>query len=59
VRADGEGSLWMDKLSLMPADHIHGWRKDVVAAVKELRPPILRWGGAGCSHCPLFSTWAS
>jgi alpha-N-arabinofuranosidase len=46
VRADGVGSLWVDKLSLMPGDNIHGWRKDVVEAVKELRPPILRWGGS-------------
>jgi alpha-N-arabinofuranosidase len=46
VRADGEGTLWADKLSLMPADNIDGWRRDVVEAVRELRPPILRWGGS-------------
>jgi alpha-N-arabinofuranosidase len=46
VEADGEGSLWVDKLSLLPADHIDGWRRDVVEATKELRPPVLRWGGS-------------
>jgi alpha-L-arabinofuranosidase len=46
VEADGEGSLWADKLSLLPADHVDGWRRDVVEATKELRPPILRWGGS-------------
>jgi alpha-N-arabinofuranosidase len=46
IEADGEGSLWADKLSLIPADNIEGWRKDVVEATKELRPPILRWGGS-------------
>ncbi len=46
IEAAGEGSLWADKLSLMPADNIDGWRRDVVEAVKELRPPILRWGGS-------------
>ena len=46
VEADGEGSLWADKLSLLPADHINGWRRDVVEATKELRPSILRWGGS-------------
>jgi len=46
VEADGEGSLWVDKLSLLPADHIDGWRRDVVEATKELRPSILRWGGS-------------
>jgi alpha-N-arabinofuranosidase len=46
VEADGEGSLWADKLSLLPAEHVDGWRRDVVEATKELRPPILRWGGS-------------
>ena len=46
VEVEGEGSLWVDKLSLLPADHIDGWRRDVVEATKELRPPILRWGGS-------------
>ena len=46
IEADGQGSLWLDKLSLMPADNIDGWRKDVVEATKELNPPILRWGGS-------------
>ncbi len=46
IEAAGEGSLWMDKLSLMPADQIDGWRKDVVETIRALRPPILRWGGS-------------
>jgi alpha-N-arabinofuranosidase len=46
IQADGEGSLWADKLSLMPADNIDGWRSDVVEATKQLHPPILRWGGS-------------
>ena len=46
IEAAGEGSVWIDKLSLMPADNIDGWRRDVVEAVRELRPPILRWGGS-------------
>jgi len=46
IEAVGEGGLWLDKLSLMPADNVDGWRRDVVEAVKELRPPILRWGGS-------------
>jgi len=46
IEAVGEGSLWLDRLSLMPADNIEGWRKDVVEAVRELGPPVLRWGGS-------------
>lgn len=46
IEAAGEGDLWLDKLSLMPTDNIEGWRRDVVEATRELRPPILRWGGS-------------
>jgi alpha-N-arabinofuranosidase len=42
----GPGSLWADKLSLMPADNLQGWRKDVVEAVRDARPGIVRWGGS-------------
>jgi alpha-N-arabinofuranosidase len=46
IRTTGEGRVWADKLSLMPADNIDGWRRDVVEAVREMRPPVLRWGGS-------------
>ncbi|MGE5293283.1 MAG: alpha-L-arabinofuranosidase C-terminal domain-containing protein [Solirubrobacterales bacterium] len=46
IEAAGQGELWADMLSLMPADNVEGWRRDVVEAVRELRPPILRWGGS-------------
>jgi alpha-N-arabinofuranosidase len=46
VEAVGEGRLWLDKLSLMPEDNVEGWRRDVVEAMKELGPPVLRWGGS-------------
>ena len=46
LKATGTGALWADKLSLMPADNIKGWRKDVVQAIKEARPGLIRWGGS-------------
>jgi alpha-N-arabinofuranosidase len=46
LRAEGQGHIWVNKLSLMPADNQNGWRADVVAAIKEIRPGILRWGGS-------------
>ena len=46
IEVRGAGRLWLDKLSLMPEDNIQGWRRDVVEAMKELAPPILRWGGS-------------
>jgi alpha-N-arabinofuranosidase len=44
--AEGRGSLWADKLSLMPDDNLQGWRRDVVEAIREVRPAIIRWGGS-------------
>ena len=46
LRAEGQGSLCVNKLSLMPGDNMKGWRADVVEAIKEIRPGILRWGGS-------------
>jgi alpha-L-arabinofuranosidase len=48
LRLEGEGQAWADKLSLMPTDNLQGWRRDVVQAIKEVRPAILRWGGSAC-----------
>src|SRR5439155_6721926 len=48
LRIEGQGSLWADKLSLMPSNNLSGWRPDVVAAIKETHPGIIRWGGSVC-----------
>ena len=44
----GDGQAWADKLSLMPVDNLMGWRPDVVQAIKDVHPAILRWGGSAC-----------
>jgi alpha-N-arabinofuranosidase len=46
IAVDGAGHVWADKLSLMPGDNVHGWRRDVVDVVRDLHPPIMRWGGS-------------
>ena len=46
LAATGTGRLWADKLSLMSADNVNGWRRDVVRAVKEAHPGVIRWGGS-------------
>jgi alpha-N-arabinofuranosidase len=38
--------FWLDKVSLMPHDHQHGWRADVVTAVRAMKPGIIRFGGS-------------
>jgi alpha-N-arabinofuranosidase len=42
----GPGTLWIDNASLMPDDAIHGWRPDVVEAVRALKPGVIRFGGS-------------
>ncbi|HXP61105.1 MAG TPA: alpha-L-arabinofuranosidase C-terminal domain-containing protein [Dongiaceae bacterium] len=46
LRVEGQGRLWADKVSLMAKDNLKGWRPDVVEAVKEVRPAVIRWGGS-------------
>lgn len=48
LKVTGRGSLWVDKLSLMPADNLAGWRRDVVEVIKDARPGVVRWGGSVC-----------
>ena len=41
----GPGTLWLDAASLTGTDTVDGWRPDVVAALRVLRPGMLRFGG--------------
>ena len=41
----GKGDFKIGTLSLMPADNIDGWRKDVIELLKQLDSPIYRWPG--------------
>jgi alpha-N-arabinofuranosidase len=45
IYSEGSGSFTIGTLSIMPADNIKGWRKDVVALMKELDSPVYRWPG--------------
>ncbi|MBN1419747.1 MAG: hypothetical protein JXP34_13290, partial [Planctomycetes bacterium] len=41
------GTLWLDRVSLLPEDAAPGgWRRDVVDAVRELHPGMIRFGGS-------------
>jgi alpha-N-arabinofuranosidase len=42
----GPGTLWVDNASLMPDDAVHGWRPDVVEALRALKPGVIRFGGS-------------
>ncbi|MGQ9563036.1 MAG: family 16 glycoside hydrolase [Thermogutta sp.] len=45
----GEGKLWIDQVSLMPESwqKAGGFRPDLLQAVSDLQPPVIRWPG-GC-----------
>ncbi len=46
VDFQGPGTLWIDRVSLLPEDAAPGgWRPDVVVALRDLRPGIIRLGG--------------
>ena len=45
IGASRAGTFWLDKVSLLPEDHQRGWRPDVVAAVRAMKPGCLRFGG--------------
>ena len=43
----GVGTFWIDSASLMPADNLHGMRRDVVDAMRAIHIPLMRYPG-GC-----------
>lgn len=49
----GPGTLWLDNASLMPEETAGGWRKDVVEAVRALKPGIIRFGGSALDDSDL------
>ena len=51
IYSEGSGSFTIGTLSIMPADNIKGWRKDVVALMKELDSPVYRWQGGNYVSC--------
>lgn len=47
VSVNPGSSVSFDGFSLMPADNINGWRKDVIEALKQIHVPVIRYPG-GC-----------
>lgn len=45
VSATGPGTLWIGCLSMMPADNVEGMRRDVLEAIRRIKPPLIRWPG--------------
>ena len=53
VLIPGESQMMLDAFSLMPVQSVQGWRPDVVEALKELKPSVLRFPGGNFAslHC--------
>lgn len=45
VVGSGRGSFRVGAVSLMPGDHLEGWRRDVVERLRELGATVYRWPG--------------
>ena len=47
VSVEPGAAVRLDGFSLLPQDAVGGWRKDVIEALKRVKPPIIRFPG-GC-----------
>ena len=48
ITFSGTGTLWAGTASVMPDDNVSGFRKDVIEALRAIKPPNIRWPG-GCN----------
>lgn len=45
IEVSGSGTAWFGVVSLMPDANRDGFRRDVLEAVADLQPAVIRWGG--------------
>jgi alpha-N-arabinofuranosidase len=45
ITTAASGTLWIGCASVMPSDNLHGFRADVIAALRDWQPTFLRWPG--------------
>ena len=61
IEFEGPGAVWLDRVYLIPEDAVLGiWRPDVVAALKDLNPGVIRFGGSsieGFEWDQAIGTW--
>lgn len=47
IDTEGPGTVFLDRVSLIGEDAVLGiWRPDVIQALKDMNPGIVRWGGS-------------
>jgi alpha-L-arabinofuranosidase len=47
---DGEGTVWIDQVSLMPGDAVDDVRADVFDRIKAVHPAFIRWPGGNVAQ---------
>ncbi len=47
---NGQGTLWVDQVSLQPGDAVDGVRRDVFEKLRALKPSFLRWPGGNVAQ---------
>jgi alpha-L-arabinofuranosidase len=47
---EGQGTIWVDQVSLMPGDAVDGVRADVFERIKQLEPAFIRWPGGNVAQ---------
>jgi alpha-L-arabinofuranosidase len=47
---DGEGTVWIDQVSLMPGDAVDDVRGDVFDRIKAVHPAFIRWPGGNVAQ---------
>jgi alpha-N-arabinofuranosidase len=47
---EGQGTIWVDQVSLMPGDAVDGVRADVFDRIKQLEPAFIRWPGGNVAQ---------
>ena len=50
ILVDGQGTLWIDQVSLIPGDAVDDVRADVFEKVKALHPAFIRWPGGNVAQ---------
>lgn len=51
IRLPGEGTLWLDGASLMPAETVGGIWPEVFSHIQALKPPVIRFPGGCFADC--------
>ena len=49
-RVYGVGAIWIDQVSLMPGDAVHGVRAEVLEKIRALQPAFVRWPGGNVAQ---------